>query len=123
MTTRLSPDTTEIDLEFNAGEDMEIELVVTDRDGTPVPLAGAVGTIAVPFCQPEHTWTVAGGNLELADADGVVRLTCTRDETAAWASGFGDAQWQLDVTDIFGRGRRVCEGDVRVNPTLQGEAA
>lgn len=113
----LDPATTQIHLTFNAGEDKTVRLVVRDKLGQPVPLASAVATIATPYCPPLHQWTVGNG-LELpAGQTGVVLLHTTREQTTAWATAWGDSEWQLDTVDVFGRDQRPCEGDVRVNPT------
>lgn len=118
-TARLTPATAELDLEFNAGEDIDIEIVVVDVESTPVPLASAVGTIALRGCTPHHTWTAADGSLSLGQATGTVYLHTRAEDTTAWTA-WGDSEWQLDVVDIFGRRRRACEGDVTVSRSRVG---
>ena len=119
-TTRLTPATAELDLEFAAGEDMDIELQVVDADCQPVPLSAAVGTVALRGCDPDHVWSVEAGNLTLGQEVGVIYLHSTAEQTTGWARDWGDSEWQLDVVDIFGRRRRACEGDVTVFPTRVG---
>jgi hypothetical protein len=120
---RLAPATAIVHLEFNAGEDVDHEIVVVDQDGQPAPIASAVGTIALPGCPAQHVWSVAAGNLELSDGTGVVLLHTTAEQTRAWAATWGDSEWQLDTVDAFRSTKVVCAGDVRVNPTRsEGEA-
>lgn len=121
---RLEPETTTLHLDYNAGEDSTVEIVVTDREDTPVPIVSAVGVIGLPGCAaPLHEWSAAAGNLSLADqavSPGVVWITASRDETAAWSRAWGDAEWQLDAIDLFDRAKRVCYGHVRVWASRRG---
>jgi hypothetical protein len=120
---RLAPATSIVHLEFNAGEDIEIELIVSDKLGAAVPLTSAVATIALPGCTAQHVWSAPAGNLQLGTETGSVLLSATAEQTAAWYAAFGDSEWQLDTVDVFGRHKRSCEGDVRVNPTRAGGGA
>lgn len=124
--TRLAPVTSVIHLEFNAGEDVSTQITVRDRLGVPVPLSDATAVIGLPHCQQVfHEWSTATGNLLLQDQatqPGVLHLISTREDTTGWVAVFGDAEWQLDVIDVFGRSKRACQGDVRINPTRRGTA-
>ena len=119
---RVGPSTTPVHLDFNAGEDVDILLEPFDSSDPPQALfmASAVATIALPGGLPLHTWSVGAGNLALQIGPGdpahltQVLLSTTRLETAAWWSAWGDAEWQLEVVDVFGQQKRACEGDVRV---------
>jgi hypothetical protein len=127
---RVAPATAVVHLDFAAGEDVDVELEVLDdsRPRQPVPLQSAVATIAVPDGPVLHEWSAARGNLELHPSDenpGIVsrvRLLTTREQTAAWYEAWGDAEWQLDAIDIFGKAKRPCEGLVRVRLSLRGGA-
>jgi hypothetical protein len=116
----VAPATSTVHLQFNAGEDVDIDLVTADADGDGVLLAGAVATIAPAGGTVVHTWSVGAGNLALlVDPDDPthftgVRLSTTAEETASWWEAWGEAGWQLDVTDLFGQSKRACEGGVQV---------
>jgi hypothetical protein len=122
----LGPATSIVHLEYNAGEDVDVEVVVVDDFGVPVPLTSAVATIGLPRCpDPLHQWTAPAGNLVLLDQatrPGSLLLHSTAEQTAAWFQAWGDAEWQLDVVDLFHQSKRACEGDVRVNPSRRGGA-
>lgn len=117
---RLKPATADLPLDFNAGEDIDHQLLVTDRDGVPVPLVSAVATIGLPGCPTQHTWSVAAGNLALSDEVGVVELSTTAEQTAEWLTAWGDSEWRLTTVDVFGKRKIPCGGDVRVLPTGSG---
>lgn len=113
---RVTPATTEVNLDFNAGEDVDVELDVLDDDDQPVPVASAIAMIRTGPRSVEklHEWSAAESNLTVGL--GKVVLITRATETEAWAADWGDAEWDLEVTDLNGRIKRVCEGDVRVNP-------
>lgn len=124
----IEPATTVIHLEFNAGEAVDLELGVFDKAGVPVPITAAIATIAIPEGPILHTWSAAAGNLSLLP-DLVepshftrVQLRTTAAETLAWYEAWADSEWQLETTDLFGRPKRPCEGQVRVRPTRRGTA-
>lgn len=114
MTTiRVEPSTTTVHLDFNAGEDVDIEFQVLDADDAPVVVDSAVAVISDYAGVELHRWSADDANLTVPDV-GLVRVSTTRAETAAWYAAWGDAVWQLEVVDTLGQQKRVCEGDVRV---------
>jgi len=113
---RLEPITRTLHLDFVAGESTTIEVEVSDANDRPVPLSAATATVAIPGrCDPLHEWAPPDG-LVLADQQtrpGLLWLHATEHDTTAWAA-WGDASWQLDVIDLFGRPLRPCRGQIRV---------
>lgn len=109
---RLDPDTTQVHLDINAGEDVRIQLDILDAGGGPVAVASVTGLIRSRAGAVLHEWSSANANV--TTALGVVVLITTSAQTAAWWDAWGDAIWDLEVVDLAGERKRVAEGDVRV---------
>jgi hypothetical protein len=109
---RVDPDTTTVHLDFNAREDVRVQLDVLDEAGGPVALAEATGQIRSHDGVVLHEWSTAASNITVAL--GSVVLITTSAQTATWWDAWGDAVWDLEVVDLAGERKRVCEGDVRV---------
>lgn len=121
-TVRVVPATSTVHLDFNAGEDVDILLAPFD-DSDPAQalyLQDATATVAFQGGPALHVWSVLAGNLSLQPDpddpthDSRILLSTTAEETTSWWTAWGDAEWQLDVVDVFGQSKRACEGDVRV---------
>lgn len=113
-TVRVSPATTIVHVEVNAGEDLELEVSVFDDDDAVVLIDNAVATIGPDGGPALHTFSVAAGNLAVIGGSGKVRLSFTKDESNDWYREWGQARWQLDIVDIYDRTKRACEGSWRV---------
>lgn len=111
---RLSPATSTIHLDFNAYEDVDIELTVEDDNGVPLPLESAVAQIRVPGGPLLHEWSEAAGNITVGPEHGVVVLRCSSADTGRWWVEFAESEWDLNTVDVFGRRKRPCEGQVQV---------
>ena len=122
----VEPATDTVDLLFNAGEDVDVEVVVGGMVTGPkgpvwerAPITSAVATIVDQAGAVLHTWSTDAGNLELADQTqpatyGSVLLRTAKAQTGAWWTAWGDAEWRLDVVDLFGRSKVPARGTVRV---------
>lgn len=112
---RVEPATSRVDLVFNAGEDVDVELSVVDADGDPLTATSAEAMIRQdPDGDVLHTWSAAEGNITVGV--GSVVLVVTAADTTAWLAAWGDAEWDLEVT-AGGKVKRVAEGSVRVTPS------
>jgi hypothetical protein len=113
---RVVPATSVVHLDFNAGEDARIEVDLADDAGQPVEITDVYGCVRVRGALvPVYEWSQANSNTTFTA--GQVVLVVARADTALWWAAWGDAEWQLEVTDVRGHRSRVCEGDVRVRST------
>lgn len=116
---RVEPATSRVDLVFNAGEDVNVELSVVDATGAALAITSAEAMIRShpDDTIPLHTWTSTGPGANATVGSGSVVLITTRAQTTAWLAAWGDAEWDLEVTTPDGKVKRVAEGQVRVTPS------
>ena len=124
------PTATVLNVEFIAGDPIDLLVPILDANDNPVPIVDATGWSGGAQVRRHwaastvlHSWTTTGDdpNAEIVPGpEGQIRLTATGAETGAWQTEWPElnAHWDIEVStpDTAESPQTIAVGRVRLRP-------